>query len=209
MVQQHITSRSGQPSHEHEPLYDTIIRLLDEQQRSISGLARTLKGEGRKVNKLILTGYLRALEDFGKVKVMEIPPAKVYSPCKQAIATIYSIVGEQTQQFEVDTDTQVLITIYVLQRLFQRPVFDEELDRCGFTGRINARPVTGKEREHAMAAVKRAGIPVKSGSKCYRLQERFDREFEEVLITILVEQFELRKYLPQAKQVTLGEIEGV
>jgi predicted transcriptional regulator len=61
-------------SKEYPDLTDRILRLLEKDLgQPVQELAKELK-----INRTFLAGYLKALENEGKVKVKKIGPAKVY-----------------------------------------------------------------------------------------------------------------------------------
>jgi predicted transcriptional regulator len=67
-------------SKEYADLTDRILRLLEKDPgQQIQELARELK-----VNRTFLAGYLRALENEGKIKSKRIGPAKVYFSIEKA-----------------------------------------------------------------------------------------------------------------------------
>jgi predicted transcriptional regulator len=61
-------------SKEYADLTDRILRLLEgDPGQQIQQLAKELK-----INRTFLAGYLKALENEGKIKSKRIGPAKVY-----------------------------------------------------------------------------------------------------------------------------------
>ncbi|MCX9013385.1 MAG: hypothetical protein OIN89_01065, partial [Candidatus Methanoperedens sp.] len=80
-----------------QQFYDLLIELLSKKQMSISSIARELKKTGYDQHRLILTGYLRALNDMGYLEEIEIPPSKVYIFKEDLRKDIYRIVKEQLE----------------------------------------------------------------------------------------------------------------
>jgi predicted transcriptional regulator len=67
-------------SKEYADLTDRILRLLERDPgQQIQQLAKELK-----VNRTFLAGYLKALENEGKIKSKRIGPAKVYFSVEEA-----------------------------------------------------------------------------------------------------------------------------
>ena len=51
-----------------------------------------------KINRLLLTGYLRALTDLKMLKEKNVPPAKIYIPIKGKEQDIYQMIGEKARE---------------------------------------------------------------------------------------------------------------
>ncbi|HEC94875.1 MAG TPA: hypothetical protein ENI45_02790, partial [Thermoplasmatales archaeon] len=112
-------------------LQDIILEYLKDSQASISGIHRRLQKEGYKLHRLVVTGYLKALADNGILKEHDIKPSKVYSiRSKTSKKSIYDIIGEEVKTVTDSRQRQAQLAIYVLQKLFRRPIFLEELKRC-------------------------------------------------------------------------------
>ena len=71
-----------------------IFQELEKGDKSISSLHRVLTDEGHKVHRLVLTGYLKAMEEMGVLTSREFPPSKVYSISASAEKDIYITVGK-------------------------------------------------------------------------------------------------------------------
>ncbi len=116
-----------------ENLYFALKSLLEKQQLSISGISRELKAKGLEHHRLVLTGYLRALKDLGYINETEIPPSKIYSFKSTSKRDIYTLIGERIS--ELQSDKKFLVSVYVLNKLFNRPCFKSELKMIGITPR--------------------------------------------------------------------------
>lgn len=120
-----------------ENLYLALKTLLEKQQLSISGISRELKAKGHEHHRLVLTGYLRALKDLGYINEEEIPPSKIYSfKTAQSKKDVYALIAERVS--ELEPEKRFSISVYVLNRLFNRPCFRCELKKLGVNPRDTA-----------------------------------------------------------------------
>jgi len=113
-------------------LHTEINRILEGRQLSISGVTRELKAGGFNEHRLVLTGYLRALRDMGKVNEIDIPPAKVYSrtePSDVPSADIYSMISDHLRSLELNI--RMPVAVYIISTLLKRPCFKHELTLVG------------------------------------------------------------------------------
>ncbi|AGB48704.1 hypothetical protein Metho_0436 [Methanomethylovorans hollandica DSM 15978] len=116
-------------------LSEKINDVLVDRQLSISAITRELKDKGFVEHRLVLTGYLRALRDLKKLQEIEIPPSKVYKRLEypEKCTDIYSIVGDQIKS--LDMEMRLHLAIFIISRLFKRPVFREELLHLGINNK--------------------------------------------------------------------------
>ncbi|MGP8337816.1 MAG: hypothetical protein ACT6FC_06250, partial [Methanosarcinaceae archaeon] len=103
-----------------ENLYENIHSILDGKQLSISGITRELRNEGFNEHRLVLTGYLRALRDLGKLNEVEIPPSKVYTHMdnEKLYEDIYSLIAIYLRK--LDLDIRVPVGVFTMSALFKR-----------------------------------------------------------------------------------------
>lgn len=190
-----------------ERLKDLIIKYVKEEERSISSLSRRLEGEGHKMHRLVLTGYLKALTDVGVLREKEIPPAKVYTTSAHSEKNIYEAVGERCMALNLKEDEKAQVAVYILQRLFHRPIFFEELKQCGFKeGADEAEQVTGEERREAKAALTRANVHLPYNDPAYVIKKDYESIFIEALSDIVIEMLRAKRLVVGTKQLKLGEI---
>lgn len=139
--------------------YDTLRKMLAQEQMSISRIARELKKNGYDQHRLILTGYLRALHDIGYLEEIDIPPSKVYVLRTNMKRDIYTIVKDYLS--DIDTSERLEVAVFILSSLFHRPCFKHELELVGIDARKTETVKESKDsrlREHR-AAVTRIRIP--------------------------------------------------
>ena len=116
-------------------LTEKINDVLADRQLSISAITRELKDKGFVEHRLVLTGYLRALRDLKILQEIEVPPSKVYKRLEhhEKCTDIYSIVSDQIKN--LDMEMRLPLSIYIISRLFKRPVFREELLHLGINNK--------------------------------------------------------------------------
>jgi len=139
--------------------YDILTKILANRQMSISSIARELKKSGYDQHRLIITGYLRALNDTGYLEEIDIPPSKVYVFKAGMKHDVYSIVKEHLK--DIDISERLEIAVFILSSLFHRPCFRHELELLGIEGRKTETVRESKDarlKEHR-TAVTRIKIP--------------------------------------------------
>ena len=193
-------------------LKDVIIDLLKGSQDSISGLSRKLNKNGYKLHRLMLTGYLKALVDTGYLKEHEIKPSKVYSiRSPKEKKNIYEFLGEEIKNITDIPSEQAKLCIYILQRLFHRPIFLEEIKRCKIktNGKIDAEKIEGEERGQARKLLSKTLLRLPFNDPAYMIRETID-EYEklriDILQNIIISEFNLNKFSMKSKQVKLDQI---
>jgi DNA-binding HxlR family transcriptional regulator len=184
-------------------LRSMVIRQLRDEDKSISRLARDLEKDGARLHRLVLTGYLQALAEMGLLREKDIPPSKVYSLTATRLADVYESIGEKLRQLENGRDRRSRMGVFVLQRMFWRPVFYEELKRCGLPAPKRYRTVGTEERAEARKLLENAGMAVPASDPCYRVAEDFSAELYDLLSDELLERANLRPLRLETKQVKL------
>jgi len=187
-------------------LRNMVFKRLAEGDRSISQLARDIEKDGVKLHRLVLTGYLQALAEMGVLREKDIPPAKVYSLASTRMQDIYESLGEKLKAIEPSKDRRARLAAFVLQRMFRRCVFYEELKRCGLGAPKKYRSIVGEERAEARKILEEAGITVPPSDPAYRVAEDFGSELYDLIADELVERAGLRSLRQETKQVKLNII---
>jgi len=184
-------------------LRSMVIRQLRDQDKSISRLSRDLEKDGARLHRLVLTGYLQALAETGLLKEKDIPPSKVYSLSDTRLQDIYESVGGKLCALEKHRDRRTRMCVFLLQRMFRRPVFYEELKRCGLPAPKRYRAVGAEERAEARKLLESAGMALPASDPCYRVSEDFSAELYDLLSDELLERANLRPLRLETKQVKL------
>ena len=135
-----------------------IIADLSREEKSISGLHKSLEEQGVVIHRLVLTGYLRALVDIGYLKEKEIKPARIYSVLYNNQQDVYEVVGTASRNY--DEENAGDNTLRMLSFLFNRPIFLRELERCGVELPKNYKRVTPQKRMEYIEKLSEAGIKI-------------------------------------------------
>jgi len=187
-------------------LQDKILSYLRDKEDSISGIHRMLEKEGYRLHRLMLTGYLKALADVGILREREIKPSKVYSWKSRAKRkNIYDAVGDLVREFSDKRSEQAKLAVYLLQRLFKRPIFLEEVRRCGIdVDDVDARKVGGEERLQARKVLSSTFVKLPHNNPAYLVD---DKEMEEIYTGMLEELvlrlLNARMFVMRGKQLKL------
>ena len=188
-------------------LQDKILDYLREGEDSISGIHRKLERDGYKLHRLVLTGYLKALADVGILKEHEIKPSKVYSwRSKVKKRSIYEIVGEKVKKLSDSKTEQARLAVYILQKLFKRAIFLEEVKRCGIdVDDIDARKVGGEERIQARKVLSNTFVKLPYNNPAYIVEETKGMKdiYEDVLEEIVLQLLNAKKFVFRGKQLKL------
>jgi DNA-binding HxlR family transcriptional regulator len=186
---------------------DAVLESLREGEMSISKLHRHLGSEGYKMHRLVLTGYLKALEDVSVLRAKEIPPSKVYAVPTGGEMSIYETIGALAMSSSKDQAEASRLAVYALQKLFRRPVFREELRLAGFEDEIAAERITGEERNEVKRALAKKGHGVPDNDPAYRVSvadEALEVMCRDVLASALLSKFKAHSLVIETKQTKLG-----
>ena len=186
---------------------DAVFESLREGEMSISKLHRSLGAEGYKVHRLVLTGYLKALEDMRVLNAKEIPPSRVYGVPTGGEMGLYETVGALAMSTSKDPSEASKLAVYTLQKLFRRPVFREELRRAGFEDEISAERIIGEERNEVKRALAKKGHAVPDSDPAFRVSladEGLEVMCREVLASALLSRFKAHSLVIETKQTKLG-----
>ena len=176
-----------------------IVECLGTEGLSISSLDKKLAERGLSDHRLILTGYLRAMTDLGYLRMKDVPPAKIYIPTKKLPENIYQAVERLSRaRTGVDTDEVIL---YVLWRLFRRPVFESELRLSGVHRPLGT-VADNQATEESRKLLRKAGNVVPSGNAYVPVNE-YQEIFDEILSQITIDELDADHLVLQTKQTTL------
>lgn len=178
--------------------YRILIECLGKDGKSISALSKDLEGMGFKYHRLIVTGYLRALTDTGVLRERDVPPSKIYQPVKPVSESIYETIGKACRKLSPDADELIL---YVLFKLFRRPIFTSELKLAG----VN-RPIGKEALEHEMneckKVLRRAGNVLPSQSAVFPAKD-FPEQYIDVLSDTMLDIKDSKHLVMETKQTRL------
>jgi len=183
-----------------------VLDSLTDEGKSISSLYKELNSKGHKVNRLLLTGYLRALTDLKIVKEKEVPPAKIYIPIRGRERDFYMIVGDKAREI-LSPEIVNSVVLYTLNMMFKRAVFIEELSRAGVEGNIPGRAANLEEKMSAKKILTRSGFKIPDSSRAYIMEpndlENIDKFYLSLIEAILVEGHDLSYLIKETKQTKL------
>ena len=108
--------------------YKLILNEINGEEKSITGIQKSLEDKGINMHRLVLTGYLNAMVELGMLKEKAIKPARIFSYTGQNKHDIYSIVGSTMKK--MDEQNSGYNSLLVLYYLFERPIFTRELEKC-------------------------------------------------------------------------------
>ncbi len=186
-------------------LKEKIIYDLNLEEKSISGLQKSLESNGFNHHRLYLTGYLKALVDVGLLKEKEIKPARIYSPAYRESRDIYDYAGRIARMMEEEESGDCALII--LYTLFSRPVFMREIERCNVDLPRQYRKVMSQRRSDYIRKLQETGIKIPQNNM---MVEPLHRDFSQImgfLRDIIISVFDLKRYtLPdEGTQRTLDE----
>ncbi len=184
-------------------LGEMILDLIKIDPKSISGITRELQENGYNHHKLVVTGYLKALDDFGYVRERDLPPSKIYYKTTPHRKDLYESIGERVSKLDLSKRNQVLVTIYILGRLFHRPIFRQELVRCGFTDELDTPGADPERITEARKVLAKTGIKIPKNEPAYETNLTYDYEFQQIVLEILIEQFGIKKMISERRQIKL------
>jgi hypothetical protein len=188
--------------------YHILTKIMVNKQMSISSIARELKKNGYDQHRLILTGYLRALNDMGYMEEIDIPPSKVYIFKAGMKRDVYTILKEHLK--EIDITERLEIAVFILSSLFHRPCFKCELELLGIEARKTETVRESKDarlKEHR-TAVTRMKIPVEDPAfelnENHSDQNNVSTRGNKVLIEILNDLIDLDGLKAKSQQMKLA-----
>jgi len=186
-------------------LKSLILDNLPEDGMSISALSRLLNEKGFKMHRLELSGYLKALSDIGVLKEREVKPSKVFSPVQSKKKSLYDCLGEMVRKEEEDEDKRAGIALFILNKLFRRPIFDRELRMCGLNGVPASKRAIDKERSEAASVAMKAGIKIAPSDIALFPTGNYIQACNRVVADLLIEMAGLKPLVAETKQKTLEE----
>ncbi|MFA5313255.1 MAG: hypothetical protein WC375_08090 [Methanomassiliicoccales archaeon] len=166
-----------------------------------------MNSKGYKINRLLLTGYLRALTDLKIVKEKEVPPAKIYIPIRGRERDFYAIVGDTAKQmFPAERINSVVL--FTFNKMFKRATFVEEMSRAGIEGNLPGRMATPEEKMAAKKILSRSGFKIPDSSRAYIMDaseiDGIEKDYVDLIEAIIVEGHDLGYLIKETKQTKLA-----
>lgn len=193
-------------------LKDLIVTILREEPASISGIQKRLAQHGENLHRLIVTGYLRALNDLGLLDETNLPPSKVYRlKTGHKEVDVYDAAGRTVAGLDLSRTAEARVLVASLARLFRRPVFKEEVERTATEPvGLGDWEVETKDRQAARQLLVQAGFQLPHNNPAYLPPDEVAEELrpyvDEVLERLVVRGFHAHPYMMRSRQVTLGDM---
>jgi len=185
-----------------------IFQELEKGDKSISSLHRMLVEEGHKVHRLVLTGYLKAMEEMGVLTSRDFPPSKVYSISSGTEKDIYESVKIVSANLEeISPSKRHEIILYFFQKLFKRPVFLEELARAGCTidPESFAVRISNEERLELKKILAKKNIKIPMKDQAYVIHDAaYDTEYDLIIQHLILDKYKIAGLAIDTKQTKLG-----
>lgn len=174
-------------------LKEKIISELMSEEKSISGLQKSLEDRGVSHHRLYLTGYLKALVDLGLLKEKEIKPARIYSPLYNESRDIYDYAGRISRLYDEDSSGDTVLII--LYTLFSRPIFMREIERCNVDLPHNYRKVVSPRRMDYVKKLQESGIKIPQNNMMVEPLSRDYAQTSSFFRDILINVFDLKRLM--------------
>ena len=174
--------------------YKLILNEINGEEKSITGIQKSLEDKGINMHRLVLTGYLNAMVELGMLKEKAIKPARIFSYTGQNKHDIYSIVGSTMKK--MDEENAGYNSLLVLYYLFERPVFTRELEKCNVN--IPAKDVRTINSQYRNEYIKKLGeLNIKIPQSSVLLEPvDFDKTgVTKLLNYISSNEYDLKKYM--------------
>lgn len=178
--------------HTERLLKDDIVSDLTAEEKSISGLQKSLEEKGRSLHRLVLTGYLKAMVDSGLLREKEIKPSRIYSVNQSGSRDIYDLVGlAVTRMGSEDSGGDTLL---VLNYLFNRPIFARELERCNVDPARDYRKVMPPRKKEIIDKLSEQGIKIPQSNTMMEPETRDLSRLLRILREIIYISMDLKRF---------------
>ncbi len=174
--------------------YKLILNEINGEEKSITGIQKSLEDKGINMHRLVLTGYLNAMVELGMLKEKAIKPARIFSYTGQNKHDIYSIVGSTMKK--MDEQNSGYNSLLVLYYLFERPIFTRELEKCNVN--IPAKDVRTINSQYRNEYIKKLGelnIKIPQSSVLLEPVDLDRTGVTKLLNYILSNEYDLKKYM--------------
>ncbi|MDK2782185.1 MAG: hypothetical protein PWR13_1213 [Archaeoglobi archaeon] len=144
-------------------LYDRIKEILKDGEKSISSISRELEKKGKKIHRLTLTGYLKALRDLGILEERDVPPVKLFSLSSLVDSDIYSLVRRELER--VDEERRDATGVFILMKILNRALTERELEKAGINPRGKGISILPEEERKEYI---KSGLKIAENERLYR-----------------------------------------
>ncbi|MCX8174161.1 MAG: hypothetical protein N3F63_06125 [Thermoplasmata archaeon] len=193
-----------------EKLKDIILEILkNNAEKSINQIHRELmqRQDAGSPHRLMVTGYLQALADMGILSEKKVPPAKVYALSPTYRRDIYSALKRIIDQKGYEGERAVEVYAYILNKIFKRPVLEDELLFANFTNFNTLKVVTlsQEERREITQRMRRMKYNVEA-DRAFLPNRNHEEEMQEILSMLLLEDYGV-KILSMERKTKQGKLQ--
>lgn len=173
-------------------LKDRIVDILRGDGKSISEIYKEINMEDdSKIHRLTLTGYLWAMADFSVLKEKFVKPSKLYFLLKKDETSIYQLIGDRMANDPPDKRNEEIL--YILYTLFDRPIYETELEMAGMSGNVKGKRLERKERKKLQGKVEIKGIKISPDTDAYVPTANYPALAIKVLGSIISEKYDVKR----------------
>ncbi len=174
-------------------LKEDIISELVEEEKSISGLQKSLETRGINTHRLVLTGYLKAMVDVGILREKEIKPSRIYSIQSIPGRDIYELVGLAARKMTDESTGDYALEL--LYYIFNRPIFVREIERCNVDLPRQYKTVVPQRRLEYIAKLNEQGIKIPQNNIMMEPQSRDSQKLLMMLKDLVSITLDVKRYI--------------
>ena len=174
-------------------LKEDIISELVEEEKSISGLQKSLETRGINTHRLVLTGYLKAMVDVGILREKEIKPSRIYSIQSIPGRDIYELVGIAARKMTDESTGDYALEL--LYYIFNRPIFVREIERCNVDLPRQYKTVVPQRRLEYIAKLNELGIKIPQNNIMMEPQSRDSQKLIMMLKDLVSITLDVKRYI--------------
>ncbi len=174
--------------------YRLILNEINGEEKSITGIQKSLEQKGINMHRLVLTGYLNAMVELGILKEKAIKPARIFFLAGQNRHDIYSVVGGNMRKF--DEENAGYNSLVVLYYLLERPIFTRELEKCDVAiPTKNIRAINSQYRNEYTRKLGELNIKIPTSSMLLEPVDLDKNIITRLLNYIMNSEYDLKKYM--------------
>ncbi len=187
-------------------LKDDIIDSLSVEEKSIAGIIKFLQEKGNKVHRLVLTGYLGAMVDFGYLREKNLKPSRIFSYDPPASQDVYRAIGNLARTIDEESSGDACLSILFF--ILGRPVFMREIERCNVDLPREYKQANSNNRTKYLEMLQKKGIRVPINNPMIEPKNPNSLQVYQFIRQFVIEQYDLKKLVDEenaGKQKTLDQ----
>jgi DNA-binding HxlR family transcriptional regulator len=178
---------------EEKKKYKLILDEINGEEKSITGIQKSLEQKGINMHRLVLTGYLNAMVELGILKEKEIKPARIFSFVEQSRKDIYYVIGENMKKY--DEENSGYNSLLLLYHLFERPIFTKEIEKCNVDlPKKDYKSVNSQYRNEYIKKLSELDIKIPQSSLLLEPIEKDNNLLSKLISTIIYNEYDLKRY---------------